>query len=71
MNVGMMYTTETLENMQQQQQRLFRRVPAPEVQMAILGDFFPSRECMTAGNESQGQFMLMMKDKNPQHILYD
>lgn len=52
MNVGIMYTTETLENMQQQQQqRLFRRVPAPEVQMAILGDFVPSRVCMTAGND--------------------
>lgn len=48
MNVGMMYTTETLENMQQ---RLFRRVPAPEVQMAILGDFVPSRVCKTAGND--------------------
>lgn len=34
-----------------QQQRLFRRVPAPEVQMAILGDFVPSRVCMTAGND--------------------
>lgn len=54
MNVGMMYTTETLENMQQQQQqqqRLFRRAPAPEAQMAILGDFVPSRVCMTAGND--------------------